>query len=302
MFGYIKPYMPELKMREYELYRALYCGLCRSMGRATGQTSRLSLNYDFVFLAIVRMLLEGTTPEVSKKRCVAHPVKPRTFVHDCRELSYSARAAAYLTGGKIEDDIADERGLKRLRALSLRPAVRHALAKARRSSAEHELAIEGFVADKLSVLSELEADATPSLDSCAEAFGELLAELFALGLEEKKARIAREVGRGIGRFIYVCDAADDFADDVKKGRFNPIYALYGKGAAEEKDGGLVLSSDVAESVRTAALLDLERCALSVELLADEGNPELASIIRNIVYLGMPETLKNILNSESLTNG
>lgn len=295
MFGYIKPYMPELKMREYELYRALYCGLCRSMGRATGQTSRLSLNYDFVFLAIVRMLLEGTTPEVSKKRCVAHPVKPRTYVHDCKELSYSARAAAYLTGGKLEDDIADERGLKRLRALSLRPAVRHVLAKARRSSAEHELAIEGFVADKLSVLSELEADATPSLDSCAETFGELLAELFAAGLEENKARIAREVGRGIGRFIYVCDAADDFADDVKKGRFNPIYAFYGEDAAEEKDGGLVLSSDVAESVRTAALLDLERCALSVELLADEGNPELASIIRNIVYLGMPEALKNILN-------
>ena len=295
MFGYIKPYMPELKMREYELYRALYCGLCRSMGRATGQTSRLSLNYDFVFLAIVRMLLEGTTPEVSKKRCIAHPVKPRTYVHDCKELSYSARAAAYLTGGKLEDDIADERGLKRLRALSLRPAVRHVLAKARRSSAEHELAIEGFVADKLSVLSELEADATPSLDSCAEAFGELLAELFALGLEEKKARIAREVGRGIGRFIYVCDAADDFTDDVKKGRFNPIYALYGKDAAEEKEGELVLSSDVAESVRTAALLDLERCALSVELLADEGNSELASIIRNIVYLGMPEALKNILN-------
>ena len=32
MFGYVKPYIPELKVKEYEFYRSVYCGLCRSLG------------------------------------------------------------------------------------------------------------------------------------------------------------------------------------------------------------------------------------------------------------------------------
>ena len=54
MFGYIKPLTPELRIREHECYRAYYCGLCRAMGKCTGQCSRMTLSYDFVFLAAVR--------------------------------------------------------------------------------------------------------------------------------------------------------------------------------------------------------------------------------------------------------
>ena len=42
MYGYVRPHIPELKVGEYERYRAVYCGLCRSMGRLTGQASRIS--------------------------------------------------------------------------------------------------------------------------------------------------------------------------------------------------------------------------------------------------------------------
>ena len=45
MFGYVKPAYGELRVREHELYKAYYCGLCRAMGRTTGQLSRFSLNY-----------------------------------------------------------------------------------------------------------------------------------------------------------------------------------------------------------------------------------------------------------------
>ena len=58
MFGYVRPYVPDLRVREHELYRAVYCGLCRSMGKHTGCASSFTLSYDFVFLAAVRMVLE----------------------------------------------------------------------------------------------------------------------------------------------------------------------------------------------------------------------------------------------------
>ena len=66
MFGYVKPHNPELRMRDYECYRAYYCGLCRAMGKCTGQCSRMTLSYDFVFLAAVRCYLAGEEPQIQK--------------------------------------------------------------------------------------------------------------------------------------------------------------------------------------------------------------------------------------------
>ena len=68
MFGYIKTYPPELKVREQESYRALYCGLCREMGRCDGQCARLTLSYDFVFLTLVRLSVTGEAPTFRPRR------------------------------------------------------------------------------------------------------------------------------------------------------------------------------------------------------------------------------------------
>ena len=42
MFGYVKPWLPELRVREEATYRALYCGLCRTMKKTVGRLSTLS--------------------------------------------------------------------------------------------------------------------------------------------------------------------------------------------------------------------------------------------------------------------
>lgn len=54
MFGYIRPVESELLVKEYEFYRAVYCSLCKTGGRRVSRFSRFFLNYDFVFLALVR--------------------------------------------------------------------------------------------------------------------------------------------------------------------------------------------------------------------------------------------------------
>ena len=52
LFGYIKVSKGELKIKEYELYRAINCGLCKSMQKYTTKLSAVALSYDIVFLAI----------------------------------------------------------------------------------------------------------------------------------------------------------------------------------------------------------------------------------------------------------
>ena len=50
MFGYVTPFKSELKIREYNLFRAYYCGLCKTMGNEYNQLVRMGLNYDLSFL------------------------------------------------------------------------------------------------------------------------------------------------------------------------------------------------------------------------------------------------------------
>jgi len=90
MFGYVKPYVPELRVCEHELFRAVYCGLCRSMGAHTGTVSRFTLSYDYVFLGAVRMVLAGIEPQCISRRCIAHPVKRRSMAEENPALEYTA--------------------------------------------------------------------------------------------------------------------------------------------------------------------------------------------------------------------
>ena len=82
MFGYVKPYHPELLVKEYEFYKSVYCGVCRSMKKCTGAMSNVLHSYDSVFLALVRMLF---IPEeqigAAPQRCIAHPAKKKPMLN-----------------------------------------------------------------------------------------------------------------------------------------------------------------------------------------------------------------------------
>ena len=55
MFGYLQVDKAELKVREWEAYKSVYCGLCRQMGRDYSFLSRLALSYDCTYYAMLLM-------------------------------------------------------------------------------------------------------------------------------------------------------------------------------------------------------------------------------------------------------
>ena len=64
MFGYVTFNRQELKIKDYELYRSYYCGLCRELRERYGIPGQLTLTYDMTF---VILLLSGLyEPPVSK--------------------------------------------------------------------------------------------------------------------------------------------------------------------------------------------------------------------------------------------
>ncbi len=291
MFGYVRPDAMALRVREYTCYRGVYCGLCRAMGQTTGQLSRLTLSYDFTFLALVRSIL--TEPfRFVPHRCAAHPTHTRLMAEPHPALTYTAAAAAYLTEAKRQDDWVDERGLHRVPSALLLPLTRPMQHKATKALPETETLI-AVCERQLGLLSEKERGGCGSPDEMAQVFGELLGEIFALGLPEPACRIAHAIGTGTGRYLYLCDAMDDLSGDVAAGRYNPLSVLWGELALDEDGKPTAM---VRDGFVTAAGLDLAGLGRAVELLP--GGP-MTEIVKNIVYLGMPDMVRRIADGKSI---
>lgn len=275
MFGYIKPVKPELKVRELEFYRGIYCGLCRSMGIHTGCASRFTLSYDFAFLAAIRMVLSDIKPSFKARRCMAHPLHKKAMCEDNEALAYCAAAAAVLTECKIRDDINDEKGLKRFAA-----RIAHIFAKGMRKRAGDNGPAEA-IESALARLSALERSKCESIDEPANVFGSLLADVVSYGYDDDTERIAREIGKSVGRYIYVLDAADDLENDKKTDSYNPLR----------------YSPISSESLSVAVRLELARLEGAVNLLDFNGKRDLEGLIKNIIYLGMPQEADRVFAGE-----
>ncbi len=281
MFGYIKPFVPDLRVREHELYRAIYCGLCRSMGRHTGCASRLTLSYDFAFLCAVRLVLEKTKMNVKVSSCALSPWKRRPIMEDNPALSYCAAAAAILTREKVQDDINDSKGLEKVKPQLLMPAARGMAKKALKY--DSTLPVD-LIAEGLSELSRLETEGCPSIDACADCFGKVLSFVFSHGLEGSDRSIAAALGKSIGRVIYVLDAADDMEKDRKKGNYNPLN----------------IEPISPESLSLAVRLELSRAEAAVNLMDFTGSIELRELIYNILYEGLPKEADRIFGKTEVS--
>ncbi len=282
MFGYIKTYTPELKVSEHEYYKGAYCGLCRAMGKCTGQCSRMTLSYDFAFMAILRVALTDTKVSFSKRRCIAHPFKKRPMMDKNPQLELCAYAAALLTYHKTADDISDEKGAKKALAALLKPFASSMRRKALKKG--DTALLDGYIAEKLRELTLFETSGDVSVDRPAEIFGAILSRILAFGLEGADARLAENIGYHMGKWIYIIDALDDFSDDVEKKRYNPFSLLYGD-RLDDRERSLI--SDALKN----QLCDLEKAYDLVDF-GDQHLPK--NIIANIFYLGMPKTLDGVL--------
>ena len=131
MFGYVKPVVSELLVKEHEFYKATYCGICRAMKKYTGAFSNMLHSYDSVMLALVRMLfIDKDKISASKRRCIAHPMASRPMLSCNEALEYTARAFGILTYYKLCDDFSDERIPKKVLVSLIKPVFRHAKKRA----------------------------------------------------------------------------------------------------------------------------------------------------------------------------
>lgn len=255
MFGYVKPYNPELRVRELEEYKAVYCGLCKQLGRSFGVFARFTLSYDFAFLAMLKTALDSEIcPETERCACIAHPFCKRIRVRENAAMQMAARAAMISVYYKLLDDREDEGFFRRIGAVLLLPFAKRARRKA--LAFADGAAADEATAKMSAAQGQLEAEKCQIPDAAAEPTANFLAAVLKnCAATAEQAAVLERFGYLLGRYVYLCDALDDLEDDRRRGRYNPFLYAGGEAAIAAKNALFLTTAELSDDFD---LLELHR--------------------------------------------
>ena len=259
MYGYVVVNKPELKIKEYDMYRSYYCGLCEELLSDYGINGQISISYDMTFLLVLLTGLYEPDTTYKEARCIAHPVHK----HPVRRNKISAYVAdmnVLMTYYKCVDDWQDDRKLmKKLLASSLTNKVKR-IEKAYSQKAR-------IIKAALDRMSELENNNESNIDLLAEQFGIIMAQILCMKNDEWYDTL-KVMGNSLGRFIYILDAYDDLLEDKKKGRYNALRTY-----ENNKDFDIFIENVLKSHMAQFAA-------------GFESLPIIENLLRNVIYSGV----------------
>ena len=286
MFGYIKPHKPEMKVKEFDTFQSVYCGLCKQLRRSYGPFASLTLSYDFTFMAVVGLSMEENCTGFTKCFCPGNPLKRKACVQESETMRYCASAAMLMLYYKVKDNLHDAPFFKKAAPLFLLPFAALAKNKAKKAYPE----ADRILSDTMREQAKLERANTKSIDRAADPTATALAKLCeSFSADERQKVILNRFGYLVGRYVYFMDALDDLEEDEKRGGYNPFLA--------SADGNLTKD---AQYLRAQQIINLTigEIARAYELL---DRRRYIPILDNIIYEGFKEQLQVILLKKEKLN-
>lgn len=241
MFGVMKNRSCSQSDEQKYEYRLHYCGTCKTMGTLFGQASRLLLNNDAVFLAEVlsaiapaKVVVSDWKKEYQSFNCFSLPSDPLEMP---LSLTIAANVTMVLTEFKLADHIIDSEK-KHWKAVSK-------LFSKKFEQASTALESLAFPMDELWSWFEKQIEherlsheyaethfPRQLIDYCAKPTAHMTAIVFESGAravgcsDEAILAQMRKLGGAFGKLVYVLDAFDDFAKDMRRNEFNPFAVAY----------------------------------------------------------------------------
>lgn len=261
MFGYISINKPEMKFREFDVYRSFYCGFCQSLKDSYGKIGQLTLSYDLTFLILLLTSLYEPKTLEGTCRCAAHPFEK----HPTRRNEFSDYGAdmnLLLSYYKCEDDWLDEHKIKgRAMAGMMRSKIQGLEGRYPKKTA--------LIRERMGQIHACEQEGCESIDAVAGLFGDIMAEIFVWRKDEWERELCR-IGFFLGKFVYLMDAYEDVEQDRKNGSYNPFLQMYETGEFEER----------CETVLNMMMAECSKAFEKLPLV------EHVEILRNVLYGGV----------------
>ena len=269
MFGYVTVYKPELKIKEFEAYKGIYCTLCKEMGKEYGLLSRFLLSYDGAFYVMYKMALSQDKICAKQSRCSFNPCK-KCMKITCNGDIYkiASTITVVLAYFKLVDNLHDSKFLKKLLLYVVYPYFLILKNRAKKKNSE----LFRIVEDGMTSQFDVEKNENSSIDLSAHNTAHILGQLFSYNEEDKEK--VYEFGYHLGRVVYFLDAFDDYDDDVKNKLFNPF----------------VNCENVIEDAIQTINLSIGRLT---DILKQQELYDFKPIIENVIYDGLNYQLEKI---------
>lgn len=268
MFGYVTVYKPELKIKDYEVYKGVYCTLCKQLHEEYGFFSRFLLSYDAVFYVLYRMGTADSAMNFSKSHCSFSPCKKCLKIESNEEIfKKAAGITVILSYFKLCDSISDSGFLKRTLCRCMKPYFNHITKQARKKYPDIYSVVEKYMNNQ--------ADAEKyfnGIDASADPTGNALGYILSDGDVNS---VSFKIGYFLGRTVYLLDAFDDYEKDVKSNAFNPF----------KNTDNIIKDASFAVNISIGELADYIN---KTEFF------KFRDIIYNIVFEGLPYRRKKII--------
>ncbi len=278
MFGYVIPDKNNMYIKDFNVFQAYYCGLCKALAKTGSEVSRLCTNYDVTFYNVLLHSLAKQEVRFERKLCAYNGKKKVIVTPDEMSLKM-ADIAVLLVYYNAEDDVTDGK--------KSRIAVKWALYSRKRRAAKRMPKIDALMKDSFARLNALEKDKCDSIDRVADCFASLMRDITR---ELIKTDENIDVFMyNLGRLVYLMDAVDDVQKDTEKHRYNPLLLNYGE--CKDKAEYLKKNEEELSFLLRSTYNKMVGCYNAMDIVLFEG------VLSNTVYLGIKMQMERLLKGE-----
>lgn len=284
MFGYTLPLYSKMSPGDIGTYRRYYCETCHQLKDGFGLVSSLAVNYDMTFNTLVLNAVNGDVLDFkgTKKSffCVLKDSQA-----DSDLMRGLAAYTLLLTKWELTDDDTDKPSLKTdLISFTLGRAIE----KAEKLYPEYDR----IIGDGFSRLRAMELDGCTDAVYMGREFGKSLAVALNDFAGNKRSDNLEHLFVELTALIYLLDAADDLDEDCRDGTYNPLLEAADGFVNKRKyiDDNIYALTDTFNSVMGS--LQKAYGYVREDMRTNRG------VTDNIVYLGLPESAKNVLSGSS----
>ena len=279
MHGRLRPYLPELTIRDYNTYIRYLRGVRRQLYKDYGIYACYLLRYNGVLFAILSDGLAGRIPTCNRQR-VPGTLCWRKTMSQTQGIRLAAQVEVLMGWHSLQDRSYSElrpfkRVMRAVDRLLLRRAYQHAV---KENPAFERL----FWQEKEQAKVQMDLSAKNyalAAEPMSNIFGALYSSLATDDPNQRKSM--RYIGSSIGRIFYLLDKAERFEADRRKGRYNVfvVNELTGQAAAVEN----------ARRQALAAANDLMRVYSMLDAKLNR------SLLDNIMMLGLHHAVDPLEN-------
>ena len=256
MKGRMRPYLPELTIRDYNTYMRYLRGVRRQMYKSYGFYACHLLRTNGVLFAILSDSLAGRMPTCKRQRMPGTPFR-RSMMCQTLGIRQAAQTEILMGWHNLQDRKYSElRPVKRLRRAADKLLLRRAYEKARQENPALERL---FAQEREQAVVQMNLSAKNyalAAEPMSNVYGALYSTLATDDPNQRKSM--HYIGSCIGRAAYLLDKAESFSRDKDKKRYN-IFLVNGiddRNAAREnaRRQALAIANDL---VRAYGMLDVK---------------------------------------------